>query len=239
MTSRRSFETDWSTFKDIAPSKDIHAPPSSPPSRPFAIPISSPVKCLSPPHPNSSSEDSSPLPPAPPPDEDGKAFGAMLVDGADGTERTSDARARVLEKLGLDEEGAALRNGDGGEARGKYVGLGLDLDLDTTRRCEGRGGQMDEDAIVQKLSTPDGASPPPPPSVSLPLPLAHDPSIPLPARLAGKVEAVLGRIKRDEEMVLDGRVREYGVEAVGLPGEFREPLCLEGEKEGRKSKTPQ
>ncbi|GAA5890189.1 hypothetical protein JCM6882_009254 [Rhodosporidiobolus microsporus] len=228
MSARTSLEeTDWSTFKDIAPSKDIHAPPGSPPSRSppgnaLSHPSRSPQSRLSPPF--SSSADPASLDPAEAPSRGADEAGQR------GRAQEKDVRERVLEKLGLDEEGER-RLSVGGEK--KFVGVGLGLEVAADDEVESASCGHEGVSVKEKLATPEGTSPPsPPPSPLLPpsphhshhhpIPraLSPDKSIPLPTRLAGRLEAVVGKLRGDEAMVLDGRVREFGVGvAVGVEGE--------------------
>ncbi|GAA5862192.1 hypothetical protein JCM1840_001673 [Sporobolomyces johnsonii] len=111
-------ETDWSTCRggaviEQAPSKDLHAPPSAPPSRLLTT---------------ASSPSASPSPFLP--SEQPSCVPAMVNMSADKpVHDTSEARQRVLENLGLDEEGEKKdRRVPDGEMRS--VGLGMNMPPD-------------------------------------------------------------------------------------------------------------
>ncbi|GAA6036771.1 hypothetical protein JCM8097_003471 [Rhodosporidiobolus ruineniae] len=231
-------ETDWSSFKDLAPSQNVHAPADAPPPKAVHAPADAPPPKAPPsfyalaqqlPSPNSPpasalspASDQWPLQaPEAHPTAGTYLAPAYVHTGATGEEKAEGGkspRQRVLERLERDAEEEEKRGRGRGEMKSVGLGLGLELGEEGEER---KGEKTVEEALSHPASGHPLPSPPPSPSSLSPSPTsfphATDHSIPLTRRLAGKAEVMTGKVLHREGMVRDGRIRAggVGVEAVG------------------------
>ncbi|GAA6010726.1 hypothetical protein JCM10207_005814 [Rhodosporidiobolus poonsookiae] len=197
MPELKNGDTDWSVFKEHLPSQDVHAPPGSPPAK-----TPSPAAKTPSPAANNAAYRSSSSPSPPGEASSLPRFSPLEapVRVPDGAPTKPDARQRVLAKLGLEGEE---------KEQMKMLGLGLEVPRLLVE-------QEEFNALL-------GVQPPSPPPLTAPRhspPLSPDPSIPLHARLAGRAEALAGKLLKKDHLVLDGTVRRFGPEAT-LTGEIK------------------